>query len=181
MNKLIASIIVVAVLFFGSIFTVGGYTLSVLNQEAQLSTTIHAKHDANLAEYSNLKSKIKETAQVSEKEAETISNIILGYADNRGGAKGGGLINALAEAVPNVNIATLQNLQNIIVGSRNTWTARQTELTSLSQKHNELFAKPLSGVVLTIFGKETIDITIVATGQSREDFESGVETEQDIF
>ena len=182
MNKTVAILIVLAVAFFGTLFVGGGYTLSTLNKEASLSTTIHAKHESNLAEYSNMKSKIKGAAQVSDREATLITDTILGYSENRGGSAGsGGLINAVSEAVPNIDAKTLQNLQNIVIGSRNTWTARQTELASLSQKHNEMFARPISGLVLGIFGKEQIDIKIVATAQSKVDFDTETETEVDLF
>lgn len=164
-----------------SLVSVGAWTLGLLNKEADLRTLISAKHEDNLSEYSNFKSKIKEAAQVSEKEAEVISSVIVGYSEGRGANGGGGLINAVHEAVPTVSVETLKNLQNIIVGSRNSWVQRQKELVSLSAEHNKLLNRPISGTVLSIFGKTAINIKIVATAQSKVDFESETETEGSLF
>jgi hypothetical protein len=183
MNTTIKVILALGVVGFLGLFVVGGSTLGLLNKEADLRTAIVAKHEDNLSEYNNMKLKIRQSAQVSEKEAEVIANIIANYTEGRGSNAnvGGGLINAVAEAVPNVNVVTLQNLQNIIVGSRNSWTMRQKELVSLSQQHNQMLNRPISGLVLGIFGKEAIDIKIVATAEARADFESEEETVDPLF
>lgn len=165
---------------------IAGSIVGVLNKEADISTSIDAKHEANLSEYSNMKSKIKESAQVSDREAELIAQVIIGNAEARGpsgGGSGGGMLNiaAVSEAVPNVDAQTLRNLQNIIVGSRDSWNMRQKELASLSQQQNAMFKRFPSGMILTVFGREPTDITIVATGQSQQDFDSETETETDLF
>lgn len=186
MNKALAVLIVVFTVGLIGTLVIGGYTLGLLNSEADLRTLIDAKHEANLSEYSNFKSKIKESAQVADKEAEAIANIVFGYANARGanGSEGGGSmidINAVHEAVPTVDIQTLRNLQNIIVGARDNWNMRQKELTDLSAQHNKLLNRPISGMILSIFGKKKIDIKILATSQAKEDFETETETEQDLF
>jgi hypothetical protein len=167
--------------FFVGLFILAGILISILNNEATLRTAIEAKHEDNLSEYSNMRQKIKESAQVSEKEAQVITDIILGYTEARGGNGGGGLINAVSEAVPSVNVETLRNLQNIIVGSRNSWTMRQKELVGLSQEHNLLFNKFPSGIILSVFGRSTIDIKILATSLAKKDFENETESTESLF
>lgn len=179
--------VMIAVVVVGSLsmFMIGGSIIGTLNKEADISVTIDAKHEANLSEYSNMKSKIKEVAQVSDKEAETMLEIIVGNSEARGpnGSVGGGMINiaAVHEAVPTVSLETLKNLQNIIVGSRDSWNMRQKELADLSRQQNAMFKRFPSGVILRMFGREPIDIKIVATAQSKQDFETETETETDLF
>jgi hypothetical protein len=180
--KIIISIGVIGLL---TLIMVTGSIIGTLNKEADIGVTIDAKHEANLSDYSNMKSKIKETAQVGDKEAEMMLQIIVGNSEARGtnGGAGGGMINiaAVQEAVPSVSLETLRNLQNIIVGSRDSWNMRQRELADLSRQHNAMFRKFPSGLILRVFGREPIDIKIVATAQSTQDFETETETETNLF
>lgn len=120
-------------------FVVGGSVIGTFNTEASLRVAIEQKQVDNRNEFDNLYKKISQVAQVSEKSMSSLKDIVCGYAEARKGADNPNLImNWIKESVPTVDLSTMNNLQNIIAGSRDSFTMRQKELLDLKREHDKL-------------------------------------------
>jgi len=113
---------------------------------------------------------------------EVLKDIFVSYADARtadGNDKQ--LMTWVKESVPNVDTSTLNNLQNIIVGSRDAWTMRQKELVDLSREHTKLLRVFPSSLVLGLLGRKPVDITIVTSARTEKAFATGKDEDTQVF
>jgi hypothetical protein len=167
----------------GGVFalTVLFYSVSVSNREARLRNQIKAKQVDNNSEFDNLWKKISQVAQVTDAQKHALLDIIVGNAKARAGQGGGSLATAVHEAVPNVDTKTFENLQNIIAGSRDSWTFRQKELLDVKREHDNMLSTFPSSLVLGLLGREPIDVTIVTSGRTKEAFRTGEDNDVEIF
>jgi len=165
------------------LFVLGGQIIGTFNQEASLRTTIEQKQKDNTSEFDNMWKKISQVAQVTEGQKEALKEILVGYADARSQGRdgNGSFINALHEAIPNVDTTTFNNLQNIIVGSRDSFTMRQKELLDLKREHDKMLRTFPSNVILGMFGRRPIDVTIVTSSRTEETFKTGKDDDTDVF
>ena len=170
----LASFMLVVIFAFATVF--GTY-----NQEVDLRTAIEAKQQDNQSEYDNMWKTVKQAAQVTDREAQLIRDVIVGYAGERGGNGNGGLINAVHESVPNVDAKTMSNLQNTVVGLRQNWTMRQKELVDLNREHSSLLRRFPSNVILGMFGCKEIEIHLVTSTRTDNAFESGKDDDTSVF
>ena len=181
MNKgLIITLAVLGVLI-GSLMMVAGMFISYSNQEATLRTTIECKQKDNTGEFDNMFKKISQVAQVSEKQMSVLKDIFVSYADARTSKSENQVMTWVKESIPNVDTSTLNNLQNIIVGSRDSWTFRQKELIDLSREHTTLLRVFPSSFVLSMLGRKQIDITIVTSSRTDKAFATGKDDDTDVF
>lgn len=171
---IIASSFLAAALFFG------GCTISTLNTEASLRVAIEAKITANTAEFDNMKKKIGGVAEVSSEAMDKLKEIFVSYADART-TDGGGLAKWVTESVPNIDASMYKQLVNTLTSSRDSWTARQSELVDLSREQKGMFAKFPDNVILSIFGRKPTDIVIVTSSATKEAFRSGEDNDSSIF
>ena len=180
-GRLIGLVVLCAALIFGVVSC--GYVVSVNNREVRLRQTIVAKQRDNTSEFDNMWKKIAQVANVTEMQKDSLKEIFVGYAQARsGGAEAGGsLATWIHESVPNVDTKTFENLQNIIVGSRDAWTQRQKELLDMSREHNILLNEFPSGIVLSIFGREAIEIKIVTSSRTENSFETGKDDDVQLY
>jgi hypothetical protein len=156
--------------------------ISTVNQEVDLRTQINAKIEDNMSRKDKLNKTISQVAQVSKKEVEALTNIIVGAVEARGPNPQGGDGNIVSmaqvqEAVPSISsIETLKNLQNTISGEREAWAQKQTELLSLHQQRNALLEKPVSAFFLKFGGKtDAIDVPIISSSRVKGEFDSGTD------
>jgi uncharacterized membrane protein YvbJ len=178
MNKTIitvASLIgtgaVIIALFAASI----GYS----NSEKRQRNLITAKQRDNHSELDNMMKVIGQTAQVSQEQMKMLKDIIIGHAQARSGNGGGSLATLVREVVPNIDVKTFNNLQNIIVASRNSWTQRQKELLDMKRVHDNLIDTAPSSWVVGSRGK--IDVQIVTSSKAEAAFEAGKDDDTDVF
>ena len=164
-----------------TIFSIVGMFISYSNQEAILRTTIEAKLKDNTSEFDNMIKKISQVAQVSEKQLATLKDIFVSYADARTPKSENQLMTWVKESVPNVDTSTLNNLQNIIVGSRDSWTMRQKELVDLSREHTKLLRIFPSSFVLSILGRKEVPITIITSSRTDKAFATGKDDDTNVF
>jgi hypothetical protein len=161
----------------------GSTTIGYFNQEVSLRTTIENKMKDNKSEFDNMWKKIAQVAQVTDAQKNAIKEIVVGYASARSQGRdgSGSFINALHEAIPNVDTTTFNNLQNIITGSRDSWTMRQKELIDLKREHDKLLRSFPSNIILGMFGRKEIDITIITSSKTEKTFETGKDDDVDLF
>lgn len=163
-------------------FVVGGSVIGTFNTEASLRVAIEQKQVDNRNEFDNLYKKISQVAQVSEKSMSSLKDIVCGYAEARKGADNPNLImNWIKESVPTVDLSTMNNLQNIIAGSRDSFTMRQKELLDLKREHDKLLRTFPSNVILGMFGRRSIDVTIVTSTKTEKAFETGKDDDVNVF
>lgn len=158
-----------------------GYIISIRNDDAKLRNLIAAKQKDNESEFDNMWKKIKSVAQVTEAQKDALKEIFVEHAKARGGVGNTKIMTWLKESVPNVDLSTYNNLQNIIVGSRDAWTQRQKELLDIKREHDNLIDVWPSGLVLGMMGREKVDITIVTSTRTTEVFKSGKDDDVDVF
>jgi hypothetical protein len=164
------------------VLVLGGSVIGTFNQEVSLRTAIENKQKDNTSEFDNLYKKIAQVAQVSEKSMSSLKEIVCGYAEARKGADNPNLImNWIKESVPTVDLSTMNNLQNIIVGSRDSFTMRQKELLDLKREHDKLLRTFPSNVILGMFGRKEIDVKIVTSSKTEKAFETGKDDDTDVF
>lgn len=182
MNKgcIVALGVVGIVIIF--LFVTVGITIGYFNQEVGLRTTIEQKQVDNKNEFDNMAKKISQVAQVSQKQLEALKDIFNSYAQARtGDGDGGSIMKWVQESVPNVDTSTMNNLQNIIVGSRDSFTMRQKELLDLKREHDKLLRTFPSNFILGMFGKKPIDVVIVTSSKTEKAFETGKDDDIDVF
>ena len=152
---------------------VGVMYVTTSNGEIRLRNQIETVQVDNQNEFDNMWKKISQIVQVTKAERESVERIIIGYADQRTSAGSGTFINAVREALPNIDSSAFRNLQNIIVASRDSFTSRQTQLLDLKREHdNMLMTFPGS---LFVGSRPEIEVTIVTSSRTKETFETGVD------
>ncbi len=158
------------------------FFVSTMNAETRLRNAIKAKQTDNTSEFDNMWKKISQVAQVSEKHKDSLVEIFTEHAKARSGqASGGSLATWIKESVPNVDLKTFENLQNIITSSRDRWTMRQKELIDLKREHDNVLTVFPGSAVCSILGREEIKIQIVTSGKTDESFRTGKDDDVDLF
>jgi hypothetical protein len=162
---------VVLVTIVAAIIVAAIMGISYSNEEIQLRNAIVAKQRDNQSELDNLQKKISQSVQVTDLQVKALEDIIIGNANARNTGKSGAIATWIQEAVPNVDTRTFENLQNIIVGSRDAWTERQKELLDMNRAHDNLITTFPSS--LFVGGRGKIDVVIVTSQRAKSDFASG--------
>ena len=181
MNKKIIILLTVLGLGILTSFIFLGWGISLNNQEVSLRAAIEAKQVDNKQQLSSLKNKFKETASISEKEAELLTEAFVKYAEARSGQGGGSFATSVREAVPTIKPETLRNLQNIVESSRNSFAARQTELLDQNRAHNQLLRQFPGNILFGMLGRQEVKVVVVTSEESEKAFESGREESTNLF
>lgn len=159
-----------------------GSIIGLSNTEVELRTLIEAKQKDNSSEFNNMFTKISQVAQVSSKQMESLKDIFTSYADARSNEGQGKMMSWIQEAIPNVDTATFNNLQNIITSSRDAWTMRQKELIDLSREHTVMLRRfPAGWILSTFMGRKPIEIVIVTSSRTEEAFKTGKDDDISVF
>jgi hypothetical protein len=168
-----------AVVIFGGGCS-GIYFVGTMNKSIGLINTIKAKQVDNTNEFDTMAKKISQTAQVSEKQLAALKDIFVSHAQART-TDGGGLMKWVQESCPTVDVKTMENLQNIVVASRDRWCARQKELIDLKREHDNLVDMFPSSLILAVCGHQKQDIIVVTSGRAKEAFATGEDNETTLF
>jgi hypothetical protein len=180
MNKTLTAVIGVVGLIAVIGITLLFGAVSFHNKEVDLRTQIMAKQTDNKNQMDSMWKSINQTAQVAEKDRDSLTQLFNEYAQNRGSG-GGGIMKWVQESVPNVDNTTMVNLQNIIVSQRDSFKFRQTEILDLSREHNRLLQRFPNNIYAGFLGRKSIDITVVTSSRTERAFETGVDDETTLF
>jgi hypothetical protein len=158
-------------------------TMAISNHNTAigLETAIKAKQLDNTSEFDNMAKKISGVAQVSVKQMESLKEIFASHAQARNTGGKDQVMTWIKESIPNIDTKTFDNLQNIIVSSRDSWTMRQKELVDLSREHEKLLNLFPSGVILKMLGHKSIAIVIVTSTATEEAFKTGKDDNTKLF
>lgn len=174
-------------LAIASLFVVMFIMLSCLgisyhNEEVSLRNAITAKQVDNTNEFDNMWKKIAQVAQVSEKQKDAFKEIFSSYVSGRGtNSSDGQMMTWVKENVPNPNLSIYNEVLNIIVASRNSFTTRQKELLDMKRVHDNLIDQMPSGLFLGFMGREKINITIVTSSKTDKVFETAKDDDINVF
>lgn len=178
-GKMIGLGILAAVLFLS--ITTCSYVISVLDREATIRNMVSAKQIDNTNVFDNMWKTISQTAEVTDTQRQALLEIFTSYAESRTPDSAGRIISWIQESVPNVDTTTFNNLQNIIVSSRDSWARNQRELIDLDREHDTPFDRVVSGTILSIFGRERTEITIVTSSRTQRAFATGTDDDVNVF
>jgi hypothetical protein len=155
--------------------------ISYSNGEVRLRNTIEAKLLDNTNEYDNMWKKIKQVAQVTERERESLLKIFTKHAKARtsGGSKDGALMKWVTESIPNIDNSTYKNLMNVITSSRDAWTMRQKELIDLKREHDNMIMTFPGSLIVGSRGR--IEIIVITSSKTKKVFEEGKDDDVDVF
>jgi hypothetical protein len=175
-KTLIALTALGGIMILGVIFVItliGSY-----NSYTRLENLVKATQTDNTNVLDNTRKSIREAAAVSDKEVEALTNIITGYAEARGGNTAGDgqlvTVGMVREAVPSIqSIETLKNLQNIVVAGRKDWQFSQTRLLEQKRQADDMITTFPSGMMLKMLGKQEIQVVIVTSAETKENFATG--------
>jgi len=158
-------------------------SIGTYNSATGLKVSIEAKIKDNKNEFDNMKKKISQVAQVSSAQMEALADIFNTYARERSGNSidDNLIMKWVQESVPNVDISTYKNLQNIIVSSRDAWTMRQKELIDLQREYNTMLKKFPSNIILSMFGFKEIDIPVIISTETQKVFETQKDDDVSVF
>lgn len=165
------------ILFF--LLIIGVTYVNISNKEIRLRNQSVAIQLDNQNEFDNMWKSIEQVANVTRAERESVERIIVQYADVRTGAGGGGsFINAVREALPNIDNTTFVNLQNIIVASRNRFTQRQTRLVDIKREHDDILMTFPGNIF--VGGRPQLNIVIVTSTRTEDAFRIGRDDNLDL-
>jgi len=161
------------------VIIVVSWAVGVSNGEVRLRRAIEAKLRDNESELDNMMKKIKQSAQITDRQAEKTLELVTGYAEARGGVKEAGLVSALHEAIPNQDLKTYEKLLAVVTSARDGWTMRQKELIDLKREHDTL--RTIFPSSLIVGGRPEIEITVVTSTKAKKAMETGVDDDVDLF
>lgn len=174
--------------FIFSAFVLGGQISSMYNREVALRTQIEQVQTDNKNVYDTMWKKIAQAGEVTQAERESLERIITDYAQARAQGRTDNNGTALAvgqwvqEAIPNVDNTTYRNLVNIITSSRDDFAAHQTRLLDLQREYNTMLRTFPNNIVLVgLFGKKEVNVTIVTSTKTEKSFESGIDDDVQVL
>lgn len=175
MNKTLLLSIGLGILAFAgiSLVTLGFTALSWHNSASKLENAYEMKVIDNRSMFDNMWKKIKQVSKVPEDKKNAFKEIFNSYAQSRNSGSDQQVMTWVKEAVPNMDLNIYDNVMNIIVGSRDTWTNKQTELVSIAEQHNLLLVTQPKGFILELFGHKKIDPKIITSDRTEEVFATG--------
>jgi len=160
------------------------YVVSTGNKEARGKVMLIQAQKENENRFANMKKRISGAAQVSDKAMESLRQIMTGYGESRniGDAKAA-VMTWVKESVPNVDMTTMNNLQNIVISSLDDFADKQTAILDYQREYNNLYAEMVSGLVLTkiLHREQYTNVVIHTSTQTKQAFATGVDDDDTIF
>ncbi len=178
-KALTAGIIGIIVLLL--VVVIGMY-ISYNNKEAVLRNQITAQIKVNTAVYDEVWKVISQQAGVSSEYKESFKEVYIGIMDARYSKGDGSLMKWITESNPQFDSGLFKQLMTSIESLRAKFTNNQKTLTDLKLQHDNLLdVFPGSFFLVTIGGKEKIDIPIVTSTRTENAFETRKDDDVDLF
>lgn len=171
---------VIGFLLFAGIIG-GSVFLSSYNGLASLKNSYEMKVKSNQGEFDNLWKKIQQAAEIPEAKKKALQDVLTSYATARSTGKQQ-MMTWIKESVPSTaGLDIYDKLQNIITGSRDSWTMRQTELVSIAEQYNHKIVVFPSNMIAGMFGFQHIDPQVITSTRTEGTFASSKDDEVGIF
>jgi hypothetical protein len=167
---------------FSFLGIVGIMYFSYGNQEVTLRNQIVAQQKANEATYDEVWKVISQVAQVSENYKDSFKDIYVGVMNARYSKGDGTLMKWIKEASPVFETKLYEKVANAIESQRATFTREQKKLIDIKREHDNLLdIQPGHFFLVTIGGKQKIDVQIVTSTRTDKAFKSGKDDDVDVF
>jgi hypothetical protein len=170
----------VVVLALAAVFAiyVGVSAMSFHNAEVALRMQIAATQKNNEqvlnSVYNNIGMQI-DTVNLSK---DYLQDIFVNYARARSEGGGtGSFINAVQEAVPNVDTSIFVNLQNVIDNKIVHWEQNQKRILDLKREHDVFIARFPNVIWASLMNREHIEVIVVTSSAAKRAMESGEDDE----
>lgn len=143
----------------GILMSFSGCVIGTLNKEVELRNAVVAKSTANEASLDTMWKVIKQKANITEKAASEIKDMNKVYEELVDGRSGGMLFKMVTENYPNLGQSEVAKLYTSVMVSveaeRKTFKNDQQILVDVNRERDNLIDKPISGIILSIFGDNT--------------------------
>lgn len=175
-GALIGAFLLAAVVLFG--MGVGFH-----NKEVKLRNLIVNKQTDNKNQMDAMWKNIAQTAEVAEKDRQSLMEIFQQYAAGRESNNKGMLMKWVTESCPQVavNSQTFDKLMNIIVSQRDGFKFRQTELLDFKREHDNLLDTFPNNIFAAVLNRHKIDVVIVTSTRTENAFKTGKDDDTKLF
>lgn len=179
--------LIILALLFGGLLLIAGITtvwgIGQYNTASTLRNQYDAKVKANEAIFDNVIKKISQSAQVTDLQKNALKDIFTSYASARttGGSQDGSLMKWVTESIPNVDTSIYRNLQNIVTGARDEWTANQVALIDIAREYNLMLVKFPSNLLLNALGFQKLDPKIITSTRTENAFKTGKDDDTSLI
>lgn len=163
-------IAVILLVIFGMYVSASNTEVGLRNRFAAQQAVIESSLDKTLKT-------INQTAQISKAEVAALKDIIIGNAQARKGGSGS-LATLVHEAVPNVNLTTLQNLQNIVAAGRDGFDREQRVLADIKLQHDNVRTRIPSSFF--VGSREPLKLVIISSSRVKAVIDSGEDNDTDL-
>jgi hypothetical protein len=180
MNKTLLTLSALAIFAFGTL----GFGLALIgsyNGAATLRNTYEMKIKANESEFDNMFKKIQQASQIPNEKKNAFKEIYQGYASSRSSGSSNQMMTWIKEAVPNADLKIYDQLMNIITGSRDSWTMKQSELVSIAEQYNQRLSVIPGNFILPLMGFQKIDPKVITSTRTTEVFSSDKDDDLELF
>lgn len=161
------------VLIIVSTISIGSWAIGVRNTEISLRQRIEAQQTSNKAEFDNMKKKILQNNQVSDKYKNGLIEVLTAYTEGRQTDGEQLMMKWSNEAIPTLSPELYKQLSNIIVSSRDKFTLEQKQLLDLQREYNTYISTFPNSIVFSIVGTKKIEVTVVTSSETDKAFETG--------
>ena len=158
----------------------GLWLVGLHNSAATLRNQYEAKVSGNEAVFDGVWKKVSQAAQIPEAQKNGFREIFENYASARTSAGQGQVMTWVKETVPNVDLSIYKNLMNIVIGSRDEWTANQVALVDVSREYNLKLSVFPGNFVLPLFGHAKIVPKVISSTRTKDAFTTGKDDEVDL-
>lgn len=169
---LLSLLVAAAVALVGAICLIG-WGLATYNTQASLQNVYNMKVKDNSSEFDNMWKTISQTCQIAENKKDAFHKIFVANSEARTPEDAGKMMLWVKENSPVVDLQIFDNAQNIIVGTRNSWTMRQKELVAIATVYNDNLVRQPTGLFLGFFGFKLIDPKLITSSRTEKAFETG--------
>lgn len=176
---IISAVVIGGLILLAGILAIWG--VGTYNSAASLKNQYDAKVKANEALFDNMWKKISQSAQVTDAQKDALKEIFTSYAEARTGTGSkGSFASMVTEAIPQVDTSVYKNLQNIITGARDEWTANQVALVDIAREYNRMLAVFPSNILLGAFSFQKLDPKVITSSRTGEAFRTGKDDDTDL-
>lgn len=156
-----------------SVISIGCWAIDLKNAEIALKQRIEAQQTANKAEFDNMKKKILQNNQVSDKYKQGLIDVLTAYTEGRKVDGEQLMMKWSNEAVPVLSPELYKQLSNIIVSSRDKFTIQQKQLLDLQREYNTLISTFPNSIIFTLTGIDKIEVIVITSTDADKAFETG--------
>jgi hypothetical protein len=177
MNDFTKGCLVVGLILAVGFLSVIGYTVSILNKEAILRSSIEA-HQRNVETSIDTARKIiLQKTQLPRAAKEDLLKLLPAVVEGRAG---GSIFKSVQENYPQFTLQLYEDIARTIEAERHTFKNEQEALFDVKREDDALFNRPISGFVLNMFGRKKVDIKVISSSESKDIIETGEENDVDL-